>query len=246
MAQQNNAAIRSSKRRFSRLQFPVHVSIDNTHAQEIFERDFEITSKAVYYISVIMRVIDTEENADIAEDKITKLLKTCFEDLKNRQVIAKTRLQSEGYVEPDGCTYSNPLKTTVIIDSPRLQAYLGIIQELDTYIKLLDIAWFYGQINDKTRAQEIFKAKRIVVSVSTQIRQLWNRVYRAAHAKNVTVEVSADQSLTVTTPEDTAASASAIVNADDILLDKSNIDASLSEEDSASDEKTSARKKKAA
>lgn len=221
MAQPNNAATRSTKRRFSRPQFPVKVSIDNTHAQEIFERDFEITSKAVYYISVIMRVIDTEENADIAEAKINGILKTCLDDLKNRQVVAKTRLQAEGYEQPDGYTYSNTLITTVIIDSPRLHTYLGIIQELDNYIKLLDIAWFYGQIDDKTRAQEIFKAKRTVVGVSTKIRQLWNRVYRAAHAKNVTVEVSPDQSLTVTTPEDEQPGISSTV--EDILLDKAKL-----------------------
>lgn len=242
MAQQ---AIRSTRRRFSSPQFPVNVSIDNTHVQEIFERDFEITSKAVYYISVIMRVIDTEENADIAEDKINNLLKKCLDDLRNRQVVAKTRLESEGYSEPEGYTYSNPLKTTVIIDSPRLQAYLGIIRELDDYIKLLDIAWFYGQITDKMRAQEIFKAKRTVVGISTQIRQLWNRVYRAAHAKNVTIEVSSDQSLAVTTPEDATDSAVS-ANADDILLDKSNIDGSLPEDHSESNEKDSVKKKKAA
>ncbi len=221
MAQQNNAANRSTKRRFSRPQFPVNVRIDNTHAQEIFERDFDITSKAVYYISVIMRVIDTEQNADIAEDKINKLLKGCVEDLKNRQVVARTRLDAEGYKEPEGYKYSDPLQTTVIIDSPRLQAYLGIIQELDNYIKLLDIAWFYGQITDKDRAKEIFKAKRVVVSVSTKIRELWNRVYRAAHAKNVTVEVAEDQSLTVTTPE--APKDVQESDSDAILLDTANL-----------------------
>ncbi len=198
MTQQNESTMqKNEKRKFSRPQFPVKLSIANTHAQQIFESDFEITSKAIYYLSVIMRVIDTETNADVAENEINKILAVCLNDLKNRQEVTKKLLHSEGYGEPDGYFYSDVLDTTVTIDSPRLLTYLNIIRELDNHIKLLDIAWFYGQMDDKMHSQEIFKAKRSVVKTSFQVRQLWLRVLRAARAKNINVKEEADQTLTV-------------------------------------------------
>lgn len=191
--------------KFSRAQLPVKLDIATTNAQQIFGSEFETTSKAMYFISVMMHVIDTESNASAAEQQVSKILSSCIEKLQNKKAVIKELLDSQGCSEPEGFTYTNVLSTVVTVDSPRMITYLNILRELDGYIRLLDVAWFFSLVDDKTRLAETFKAKRIVTDDSYRIRSLWLRVLRAAHAKNIAVKEEADNSLTVT-PANSAAS----------------------------------------
>lgn len=183
--------------KYSRAQFPVPVQIANTHAQQIFQSDFEITSKAMYFISVMMHIIDSESNAAAAEEQVNKILSGCIEKLRDKKAVTSKLLEAQGCSEPEGFTYTNILNTVVTVDSPRLITYLNILRELDSYIRMLDVAWFFSLIDDKTRMSEIFKAKRLVTDESYRIRNLWLRVVRAAAAKNIQVTEESDHSLTV-------------------------------------------------
>jgi hypothetical protein len=211
----------TKKRTYSRPLFPMGLIISTTRAQDIFTEFFSRASNKMYYISVIMRVIDTEDHADLAEKELNKILADCFASLKKQVEVVKHLLKNNGEINMNSLSYSSPFETSVNIDSPRALSLLNVIKEMDELSKAIDTAWFFGLLDDKTRSESLLSARKAVAGACNKIDSLGVRAMRSAHNKKVTVVENEDTSLTVATevtetPSNEVASVAGAIDSDQV------------------------------
>jgi hypothetical protein len=175
------------KRTFSRPVYMANLDIRTAYAQEIVERSFADTAKAIFYVSVIMRAIGGKEEVDAVEGQVKDKLKVCKEELEKD--IDRVRLIiDQSQVGVTNLEYTAPLAITLRIDSPRLSRYLGTIKKLDELCQAIDSAWMFELISDEQRANWLHEARRSVRSASGVILSLYTRSEKLARAKKFSVD----------------------------------------------------------
>ncbi len=181
------ASAASSKRGFSRPIYTANLDIRTAYAQEIVERSFADTSKAIFAVSVIMRATGVKADVDAVEAQVNEKLQVCKDELeKNHERVRLIIEQSK--IEIAELDYTAPLAITLKIDSPRLSRYLGIIKKLDELCQTIDSAWMIELISDEQRANWLHEARRSVRSASGVIFSLYTRSEKLARKKKISLE----------------------------------------------------------
>ena len=160
------------------------LTLKSLHAQQAFDRGFQICQEAIYTLSVILRVIAPEEQAIQVEEAVDRELASVAKDIKTELDRLATYAETNG-VEFAGVQYSLPREVTPQITSPRSVQYLNLLRSLDTLVERIDTLWLAGIVKDKERSQVIFNWKRRILRLYGTIRNLVFRAMASAQRKDL-------------------------------------------------------------
>ena len=164
--------------------------LNSLHAQQIFERGYDMCANGLFSLTVVLRFIGTEGQAQAVETMVDDLLNKALDEI--RQEIARMKELSES----NGCetmiSYTNSRTIEIQITSPRSIRFLAIIREFDQLIAAMDTLWLACLIDDTHYAIEAYQWKRRILRVAGQIRTLATRAILAARKKE-NVEIAAEE-----------------------------------------------------
>lgn len=174
--------------------FTQHVKLNSFHAQQVFDRGFDVCANSIFSLSVVLRIIGTDEQAREVEGVVDERLNKAFEDMRNETARLEKLAEANG-IEFNGIEYSKPKEIEAKINSPRAVRYLGIIREFDGMVAKLDTLWLSGVIPDSNYSKSIYEWKRRLLRLAGSIRLIANRAMAAARKRGEQVaEKAADGS----------------------------------------------------
>lgn len=189
--------------------FVQKVKLHSLHAQQVFERGFELCASAIFSLSVVLRIIGTDQQAREVEGIVDERLNKAFEDIRG-EVARLEKLAEANGIEFNGIEYSRPKEMEAKITSPRAVRYLGLIREFDGLVAKLDTLWLSGVIPDGNYSRSIYEWKRRLLRLAGGIRSIASRAMIAARKKGSQVaekaidETEAEVEVQADAPEATA------------------------------------------
>jgi len=164
--------------------FTQTVKLHSYHAQQTFERGFELCANAIFSLSVVLRIIGGDEQAHEVEGLVDERLNKMHEDMRNEGIRLDNMAEANG-IEFRGIDYSHPKQVEARITSPRAVRYVGLIREFDGLLAKLDTLWLSGVITDSVYSRSIYDWKRRLLRLAGGIRSLSTRAMSAARRKDV-------------------------------------------------------------
>jgi len=177
-----STAVPSVSQDTSRPYFTQAVRLNSLHAQQVFNRGFEIAANAIFSLSVLLRIIGTDQQAHEVEGVVDEKLKTMADDMRSEVARLEKVAEANG-IEFKGVTYSNPKEVEAQITSPRAVRYIGLIRDFDGLVSRLDTLWLSGVIPDSNYSASIYEWKRRLLRLAGSIRGLAGRAIIAARKK---------------------------------------------------------------
>lgn len=168
------------------------VKLHSFHAQQVFNRGFDLYANAVFSLSVVLRIVGTDEQAREVEGIVDEQLNKMFADIRGEVSRLETMAEANG-VEFAGVTYSNPTEVEAKITSPRAVRYVGLIREFDGLVAKLDTLWLSGMIPDGTYSRTIYEWKRRLLRLAGSIRSLAGRAMNAARRQETQGDAKNDE-----------------------------------------------------
>ena len=163
--------------------FTQKIKLHSFHAQQAFDRGFELCANAIFSLSVVLRIIGTDEQAHEVEGLVDERLNKMFEDMRNEASRLDKMAEANG-IEFKGIDYSHPKEVEAKITSPRAVRYVGLIREFDGLIAKLDTLWLSGVIADSAYSRSIYEWKRRLLRLAGGIRSIAGRAMIAARRKD--------------------------------------------------------------
>ncbi|MCZ2150000.1 MAG: hypothetical protein LC126_19750, partial [Bryobacterales bacterium] len=87
--------------------FTQKIKLHSFHAQQAFDRGFELCANAIFSLSVVLRIIGTDEQAHEVEGLVDERLNKMFEDMRNEASRLDKMAEANG-IEFKGIDYSHP------------------------------------------------------------------------------------------------------------------------------------------
>lgn len=162
--------------------FTQKVRLHSFHAQQVFDRGFELCANAIFSLSVVLRIIGTDEQAREVEGIVDERLNKMFEDIRGEAARLEKLAEANG-IEFKGINYSHPKEIEAKITSPRAVRYVGLIREFDDLVTKLDTLWLSGVIPDGNYSRSIYEWKRRILRLAGTIRSIAGRAVNAARRK---------------------------------------------------------------
>jgi hypothetical protein len=162
--------------------FTHKVKLNSFHAQQVFDRGFEMCANAIFSLSVVLRIIGTDEQAREVEGIVDERLNNAFEDMRSETARLVKLAESNG-IEFAGIDYTQPKEVEAKISSPRAVRYVGLIREFDGLVAKLDTLWLSGVIPDGDYSRSIYEWKRRLLRLGGGIRSISSRAMSAARRK---------------------------------------------------------------
>jgi hypothetical protein len=151
------------------------------HAQQIFDRGYEMCANALFSLSVVLRFIGTEEQAQEVDAMVDTLISQSLEGIQKESLRLKDIAESNGIETSIG--YTSARTVDVQITSPRSIKYLAIIREFDSMMANMDALWLSCVITDTQYARGVYEWKLRILRLAGQIRQIATRAVLAARRK---------------------------------------------------------------
>ena len=165
--------------------------LNSLHAQQIFDRGYEMCANALFSLSVVLRFIGTEEQAQEVDAMVDALINHALEDIHKESLRLKEIAESNDIETTIG--YTSAKAVDVQITSPRSIKFLAIIREFDSMMANMDALWLSCVITDTQYARGVYEWKRRILRLAGQIRQIATRAVLAARRKE-TAEFAAEPS----------------------------------------------------
>jgi hypothetical protein len=166
--------------------------LNSLHAQQIFDRGYEMCANALFSLSVVLRFIGSEEQAQEVDALVDTQIDQTLEEIRKESLRLKEVAEGNGIETAIG--YTSAKTIDVQITSPRSIKYLAIIREFDAMMAHLDALWLSCVITDSQYARGVYEWKRRILRLAGQIRQLATRAVLAARRKETASETVADAS----------------------------------------------------
>lgn len=163
--------------------FTQKVKLHSLHAQQVFDRGFELCASSIFSLSVVLRIIGTDQQAREVEGIVDERLNKAFEDIRG-EVARLEKLAEANGIEFQGIEYSRPKDVEAKITSPRAVRYLGLIREFDGMVAKFDTLWLSGVIPDGNYSRSIYEWKRRLLRLAGGIRSIAGRAMIAARKKD--------------------------------------------------------------
>jgi len=162
--------------------------LNSLHAQQIFERGYEMCANALFSLSVVLRFIGTEEQAQEVDAMVDNLINQALEGIQKESARLKEIAESNGIETTIG--YTSAKTVDVQITSPRSIKFLAIIREFDGMMANMDALWLSCVITDTQYARGVYEWKRRILRLAGQIRQIATRAVLAARRKETSEAVA--------------------------------------------------------
>lgn len=186
----------------SRPYFVQQMPLQSFHAQQVFKRGFDIYTRSVYSISVVLRAVVDEENVRVVEGIIDEKLNSAHEDLR-REIDQLEKVAEDNGVTLGKVGYSNPGIVDVKISSHRSARYANIIREFDKLIASLDTLWLSGMIPDREYSQRVYEWKRRLLKIANHANGVVRQLAAESRKKSV-VEMTSLNESKASTPNEQA------------------------------------------
>jgi hypothetical protein len=190
-----------SKRAFSKPVLEHSLTIHSQNAQYVLQRghSFVLVVRALYSISVVLRIIADESEMDQVEDLVSERIAAVAVRLNDEHARLKVLADAEGGVPLP--QYTNPRAVTLKVSSPALAQYVRLIQKLDQTLMLLDGLWFAGVLGNRPRKNLTHDLRRLVYGLGRELIDLERRARDSvAHAgKTTALEVAETGTSTLAT-----------------------------------------------
>lgn len=160
-------------------------------------------ANALFSLSVVLRFIGTEEQAQEVDAMVDTLINQSLEGIQNESHRLKEIAESNGIETSIG--YTSAKTVDVQITSPRSIKYLAIIREFDGMMANMDALWLSCVITDTQYARGVYEWKRRILRLAGQIRQIATRAVLAARRKENSEVVAESSSSQIAEAEQMAA-----------------------------------------
>ena len=161
--------------------------LNSLHAQQIFERGYEMCANALFSLSVVLRFIGTEEQAQEVDAMVDNLINQALDGIQKESARLKEIAESNGIETTIG--YTSAKTVDVQITSPRSIKFLAIIREFDGMMANMDALWLSCVITDTQYARGVYEWKRRILRLAGQVRQIATRAVLAARRKETSEAV---------------------------------------------------------
>ncbi len=163
--------------------FFIHkVKLHSFHAQQVFDRSFEVCASAIFTLTIVLRIVGTDEQAREVEAIVDERLRKMFEDMRAETVRLDKVAEGDG-TEFSGIDYSRPKEIDARINSPRAVRFVGLIREFDGLVSKFDTLWLSGVIPDSDYSRNLYDWKRRLIRLARGIRSISGRAMSAARRK---------------------------------------------------------------
>lgn len=154
------------------------------HAQQIYDRGFDIAATSIFQLAVVLRAIGSNEQAQEVESTVDAAIAKVAENLKNESGRLDKLAEANGIeFSSAGVGYSKPMDVEARITSPRSIRFLSLIRDFDALVAKFDTLWLAGVISDSVMASTIYSWKRSILRVAGNIRNVTQRALRAARIR---------------------------------------------------------------
>ena len=184
-------AATAQKRRFSKPVLDQTLTIHSQNAQYVLQRghSFVLVVKALYAISVVLRIIGEESDMDQIEALVSERIEAVAQTLQDEHARLKALADEEGGVPVP--RYTNPREVTLQLSSPQLAHYVRLVLLLDKILMLLDGLWFAGLLSNKQRKDATHRLRRLVYGLGRSIIDLERRARESAQRAGKDAELLA-------------------------------------------------------
>lgn len=184
-------AATAQKRRFSKPVLDQTLTIHSQNAQYVLQRghSFVLVVKALYSISVVLRIIGEESDMDQIEALVSERIAAVAQTLQDEHARLKALADEEGGVPVP--RYTNPREVTLQLSSPQLAHYVRLVLLLDKILMLLDGLWFAGLLSNKQRKDATHRLRRLVYGLGRSIIDLERRARESARRAGKDAELLA-------------------------------------------------------
>ena len=155
--------------------------LSSLHAQQVFDRGYEMCANALCSLSVVLRFIGSEAQAQEVDALVDALINQTLEDLRKESLRIREIVESNGIETAIGYTSARTVEAQ--ITSPRAIRYLAIIREFDSLLAQMDALWLSSVVTDSQYARGVYEWKRRILRLAGQIRQIASRAVLAARRK---------------------------------------------------------------
>lgn len=155
--------------------------LNSLHAQQVFDRGYEMCANALFSLSVVLRFIGTDAQAQEVDVLVDSLIDQTLEDLRRESLRLREVAESNGIETAIGYTSAKAVEAQ--ITSPRAIRYLAIIREFDGLLAQMDALWLSSVVTDSQYARGVYEWKRRILRLAGQIRQIASRAVLAARRK---------------------------------------------------------------
>ena len=185
-AKSNDDVLREAHKRwmehFSGPLLEVDVSVGSPAMARIFKRDFNMTSRNIYYISVLGRAFLGDEDSRKAEDYVKNNLANSIREVGDMIKVAEVSLLNAGVTQM--AKYQNPKQESAKITTPYSKQFTDLIKLADQYLLLLHTLWLSDVIDNDQRGEHELQVKRKVKSVSNSAREMFTSMLNKVNARN--------------------------------------------------------------
>lgn len=184
------------KQPLSRPLFYKTLLVNSFYVQQVMDRSFDRTSKALFSLDVILRIIGDEKEVDEVEGIIQGHMDNVEADLARFSAQMEALLNQEGYKKEDIPDYSSPVKYELEITSPKVGRFIRLAEQLDSLLGLVDFLWLTGIISSKQRTDGSNEWRRRLTNLAGRIIGMEKRARISAHrnGKQKEVEEAAPES----------------------------------------------------
>ena len=145
-------------------------------------------ANALFSLSVVLRFIGTEEQAQEVDAMVDALINQALEGIQKESARLKEIAESNGIETTIG--YTSAKTVDVQITSPRSIKFLAIIREFDGMMANMDALWLSCVITDTQYARGVYEWKRRILRLAGQVRQIATRAVLAARRKETSEAVA--------------------------------------------------------
>lgn len=172
---------KTRKQPLSRPLFKKTLLVNSLYVQQVMDRSYDRTAKALFSLDVILRIIGDESEVDEVEGIIQSQMDRVAVDIAKFSAQMEALLSQEGYEKEDIPSYSAPVKYELEITSPQVGRFIKLAEELDRLLGLVDFLWLTGIISGKQRSDGSNEWRRRLTNLAGRIIGMEKRARISAH-----------------------------------------------------------------
>lgn len=158
----------------------IQVSLGSAPMARIFKRDFNMTSRNIYFISVLGRALLGDEESRKAEEYVANNLKNSIREIEDMIRQAEVTVLNNAV---SLANYQNPTVQPARITTPFAKQFTDLLVLADKYLLLLHSLWLNGVIDNDQRGQHELTTKIKVKSVSNSARNMFKAMLDEMNAR---------------------------------------------------------------
>ena len=169
----------------------INLKLRSRHTQRVYQRSYGTAQRALYTLSVMLRVYANDAEADQVGEVVNQMIATVRDDLAEEiarmEAVAETQGVNLGAVE-----YTQPQSFEAEISTPKAGQYLGLLREMDRFISLMDLLWLSGVYTDAQYNTGSYQWQRRLIKLANRLRNLAQRAMTLSRREGAQMGFIAD------------------------------------------------------